>query len=92
MPRPVTKVLDHPDYQECLAALGQNEYETLPGVVGNMPTRPFTSRWTFTDEERARIAAGGDLWLTQLTFGTALQPVILRTEEPSVADCMHIEL
>ncbi len=78
MPRPV--VLED---SETLVALHQEQYETLPVVVGKLPYVPVTSRWTFSLEERIAISRGADLWLTQLTFGQALQPVKLSTEKPS---------
>ncbi len=68
---------------ETLIALRQEEYETLPVVVGKLPYVPVTSRWTFSAEERVAISNGADLWLTQLTFGKPLQPVKLSTEKPS---------
>lgn len=85
MPRPVVKVLDGFD-------VGSLEYATLPVVAGNLPYKPMTSRWTFTEEERAQIAAGGDIWVTQLTFGNGLQPILIRTEQPTLAECLDVQL
>lgn len=51
-------------------------YETFPqsGDVRVM------SRWTLTDEQRKVVAEGGDIYLTCLTFGRPLQPVLLAVE------------
>lgn len=51
------------------------EYQDLPSVI--TPDGKVISRWVLTDEERARILAGDDLFLTVCTFGQRLQPVLL---------------
>lgn len=55
----------------------QPEYETLPAVV--TPDGSVISRWTFTEEERARIAAGEDMYVAMLVglraAGGPLRPV-----------------
>ena len=40
------------------------------------------SRWRLSDDERAAIAAGEDLYLFLLTFGTPMQPVQLTVGPP----------
>lgn len=42
----------------------------MPGSIGQTITR-----WRPSTEERAAIAAGADIWLSQLTFRQPLQPV-----------------
>lgn len=37
------------------------------------------TRWRLTDEERQRITAGADLWLTILSGNAPLQPIALGT-------------
>jgi len=44
----------------------------LPAVVIGPAT---ISRWTFSDAERASIAAGGDVLVFQLNDGHPLQPI-----------------
>jgi hypothetical protein len=95
MPSPVSHVLSsqHPtSTQEELIALKQEQYNTLPSIIGHAPNFPVTSRWTFTSEERAAIAAGRDIWITLLTFGGLLQPILVRAEEPTLEECLHVEL
>ncbi len=57
-------------------AENQREYIPLPTVVLFGPEGRVISRFTFTPEERAAIAAGEDLYLSHLTFGGALQPIL----------------
>lgn len=35
-------------------------------------------RWTFTAEERQRIAAGEDVYVGQLNFGNPITPLVVR--------------
>lgn len=49
-------------------------YRTIRGVV--------VSRWRLSWVERLRILLTGDLWLSTLTFNTALQPNRLDTRPP----------
>lgn len=65
----------------------QPQYRPLPAIRNtDREDLPVTSRWTFTPEERAAIAAGADLYLTMLTFCTPLQPVLLQVfESPELA-------
>jgi len=68
--------------EEITIAEDQLEYSPLVAAVyahaayGNAPF--LLTRWTFTDEERAAIAAGEDLYLGVLTFGQPLQPLSLQ--------------
>lgn len=66
---------------EIALAVDQPQYEAL--VIGayynNALGSPvFLSRWKPTDEERARIAAGEDLYLSVNTFGGPFPPVGLQ--------------
>jgi len=65
-----------PDHDVVTFAKDQPEYRPLPAVVFHGPERRVISRWTLTADERARIAAGEDLYVEQLTFGGALQPIL----------------
>lgn len=42
------------------------------------------TRWQLTDDEREAIAAGGDLYLTTLTFGEPYQPIRPTIGEPTL--------
>lgn len=57
---------------EITVAEDQPEYLALTAAVYD---NTLLTRWTFTPEERARIAAGEDLYLGVMTFGRPLQPL-----------------
>lgn len=67
---------------------GLEAYESILGGEANgLPILRSTdgrliSRWTFTDEERAAIAGGADLFLTTMTFNNPFQPVMLEVGAP----------
>ena len=65
-----------PPHVEVRWAEGQPQYQVLPSVRLTGPRGRVISRWSFTPEERAAIAAGADLFLEQLTFNTHLQPIL----------------
>src|SRR5689334_8629450 len=58
---------------EKVIAEHQEEYQPLPVFQTELAS---ISRWRLSDEERAHIAAGGDLFLAQLNFGHQLQPIM----------------
>ena len=64
------------------ASMTDEECESLPchfDQTGDIAPR-FISRWTFTPEERAAIAAGADLWLH--LYSRSHPPLALTTEDP----------
>ncbi len=84
MPRPVAPRVGWP---ETMLAEEQEEYLTCcvatityaDGSVGTM------SRWRLTDEERAKLVAGADLYLTLYTFGRPMPPINLEVGRPDWA-------
>ncbi len=48
------------------------------------------SRWSPTPKQREAIAAGADIFLELMTFGTPLQPILMFVGEPS-AYCIKKE-
>lgn len=89
MPRPIVPVIDDPRARETLAGLHQPEYDTLPALRGNAPTSPMTSCWEFTDDELEYIKQNGrKIWLTQLTYDTPLQPIMVWHFAPTYEQCM----
>lgn len=67
---------DQPEYIP-LPALGIEL--TLPGF-GTVPG--LLTRWRPSDEERAALANGADVWIETMTFGQPMQPVRISTECP----------
>jgi len=55
-------------------AAGQPQYVGLPALVSRDPERRVLSRWEFTPEEREMIAAGADVYISLMTFGSPYQP------------------
>lgn len=53
----------------------QPQYTTLRTLTSNGPERKVLSRWTLTDEQRAQVLRGADVYLELMTFGTPLQPI-----------------
>jgi hypothetical protein len=66
----ITLAENHPEYSPVTVAVYGDNRKLGP--------RTLLSRWTFTDEERARIAAGEDVFLGVITFGRPMQPVSLQ--------------
>jgi hypothetical protein len=81
--QPVSPVMPGSESIEVVYGKGQPEYNPLPAVYLDTPARPVITRWRLTDEERAAIAAGADIVLTLLSFGTPLQPSHLQVCQPN---------
>jgi hypothetical protein len=79
---PVSPVVIGQEQHEILYAAEQPEYMALPALRLALPEAPIVTRWRPTAEERAAIANGADVVLTQLTFRMALQPVSLQIVMP----------
>ena len=79
--RPVIDGLEH---HEVVYAKDQPEYLPLRTLRSSTQERRVLSRWTLTPEQRRAVAAGADIFLTQMTFGGPLQPVAMAvSDEPN---------
>ena len=58
---------------------GQPQYKPLPVLL--FPDGQVISCWQLNDEEKARVAETGQIWLSQLTFNRPLQPVFMTVEK-----------
>lgn len=65
-----------PPHDVVVYAKDQPEYLPLPVAKLHGDEGRVISRWRLTDEERAQIAAGADLYLEVLTFHQPLQPLL----------------
>jgi hypothetical protein len=65
-----------PEHDIVVIAKEQPPYRPLPVARLAGKKGRVVSRWNLTGEERARIAAGEDLYLEVLTFGLPLQPLL----------------
>jgi hypothetical protein len=63
----VDPALVPPQARPVLVAETQDEYHNLASI--RTPAGQVITRWTFTPEERAKIAAGEDLFITILSRG-----------------------
>lgn len=87
-PHPIRPRLGGP---ERVYAAGQPEYEPLAVACYDENWQPsarggtIVSRWTFSADERQRIAAGEDLFIGILTFGKPLQPLVVEVGPPEWA-------
>lgn len=65
---------------ELTLAEEQPEYSPLvvARYVDAQGVEHLLSRWRLTDEERAQIASGEDLYLCLLTHGQPLQPIMMQ--------------
>ena len=81
--KPVSPVMPGSEMIEVVLGRGQPEYDELPALYLERPDLPMITRWRLTDEERAVIAEGGDIVLTQLTFRKRFQPVNLQVVMPN---------
>jgi hypothetical protein len=85
--QPVTPVFPGSSDVETKIAEHQDEYLTLPAFRTAHST---ISRWRLTDAERTHIAAGGDLFLSQVNGRAPLQPILPIADTPDNA--LHLAL
>lgn len=58
---------------------GQPQYEPLPVCLS--PEGQVISCWELSEDEKARVAETGQIWLSHLTFNRPLQPVFMTTDK-----------
>jgi hypothetical protein len=58
---------------------GSDRYELLPTFRTD---KAVVSRWVLTNEERAHIAAGGDLFVAILNYSQPIWPILPIAAEP----------
>jgi hypothetical protein len=78
---PVSPIFKGYEQHEVVFAKTQKEYMPLPALVLEGDERPVVSRWKLDDEEKARIAAGSDILLTQYIFEDLYHPVQMEVSE-----------
>lgn len=69
------ELLEHGAEPMLVTSDDQRHAQDLPAAVTK--DGEIVSRWRFSDEERAQIAAGADLYLFMRTGGRPVQPVSL---------------
>lgn len=79
--RPMTPVIPGMEERETVFAKNQPPY--LP--LAALPVKDgIVTRWRMSWKERLQALWHGDVYLWIKTFGKPLQPVMLRTERPTV--------
>jgi len=74
-------VIEGREAEEVLYAKDQPQYKPLRCLVDDSRgDRRVTSRWTLTEEQRKAVAEGADIYLTLLTHGNPLQPIMMAVE------------
>lgn len=98
--RMISPQIDAP--QETIAE-DQEEYQTVTGAFVNNKSHgiargasynTIVTAWRPNQQERRRIAAGDDIYISLLTFGAPMQPVLVSTgrEEAAAAFGVGIRL
>ncbi len=83
---PVTPVVPGFDLPVTTFAKDQPQYISLPSF--KCEDGMVVTRWRLDWKERLKLALGGDLWLSVLTFNRPLQPVKLQTHCPIMGHAM----
>ena len=82
--QPASPVIPGLEDREVVYAKDQPEYLPLPSL--RTKSGHVVARWALTDEERALIAEGADVFLTLWTFNHPLQPCslsVINVKEPT---------
>lgn len=65
----------------------QPEYIPLPAErVGKPETGQINTCWELSPDELKQIQETGKIWVSLLTFGQPLQPVLVSVDKPDVHD------
>jgi len=78
--QPTSPVLT-PEFQDLEIIYAKNQPEYVPLPVLKRSDGVVLSRWKLTDQERAAIASGADIFLFNWTFNQPLQPVAIEVGE-----------
>lgn len=65
----------------------QPEYQPLPAeLVGKPETGQINTCWELSPDELKQIKETGKIWVSILTFGQPLQPVLVSVDKPKPYD------
>ena len=78
--KPVSPVLRGSEPYEVVYAKDQPQYNPLPTIRSSEGI--VLSRWKLTWKERFKVLLRGNVYLFQMTFNRALQPVSIEIEPP----------
>jgi hypothetical protein len=74
-------VIDGLEEHEVVYAKDQPQYLPLRSLRSNNRNVDVMSRWTLTPEQRKAVADGADIFLTLMTFGNPLQPILMAVSD-----------
>lgn len=80
--QPVSPVIPDKNFNEIVVAEHQDEYQNLPAIPleGGM----ILTRWKLDEAERRRVAETGDIYVSMMTFGNPVTPLLLTVEPPHI--------
>jgi hypothetical protein len=64
----------------------QPEYQPLPAEMRLGHSSEIVTCWELSPEELERVQETGKIWLSLLTFGQPLQPVLVSVDKPEPYD------
>lgn len=65
----------------------QPEYKPLPAErVGNAKTGQVNTCWALSPDEIKKVQETGQIYVSLLTFGQPLQPLLVSVEKPDIYD------
>ena len=70
------------DGANCVYGANQPEYKDLPAQRYDGPLGQVVTCWKLSPEELRKVQETGEIWLSLLTFGNPLQPVMLTVDHP----------
>lgn len=70
------------DGANCVYGANQPEYQDLPAQRYGGSLGQVVTCWQLSPEELQKVQETGEIWLSLLTFGNPLQPVMLTVEKP----------
>ena len=65
-----------------IVAKDQPEYKPLPSLVSDDKERKVVSCWRLSFWERLKVLIFGNIWLSIITHGNPLQPIIMGVKKP----------
>ena len=75
------------DGSNIVFGVNQPEYEPLPAeFVGKPETGQINTCWELSPDELKQIQETGKIWVSILTFGQPLQPVLVSVDKPKPYD------
>ncbi len=65
----------------------QPQYLPLPAQKINNDYGQVITCWELTEDEKKKVIETGQIFLSMLTFGAPLQPILLTAEHPGEYEC-----